>query len=248
MNLVDAFNDTRLKSKEKYALYTNCLATQTRVYTEEDLNNLSCKQTNVIVQYVISDTVKYILDSVALKKRAALNFADGYEKGGLVLQGATTQEECLCRSSNLYESLCLDECEREYYSYNRDNKEFNRGNCSDRLIYTDDVLFFKDSELEDIESINEHNFCDIITCPAPIYHTATDVEIMKRMENIIKVASTHYVNELILGAWGCGAFGNNLEHFLTMWEAVIYRNRYVPVITFAFLEPPTKDIQCTLCN
>ena len=52
-----------------------------------------------------TDTVEAILNNNV--KTAALNFADAYTPGGLVLFGVKTQEEDLCRSSNLYESLTL---------------------------------------------------------------------------------------------------------------------------------------------
>ncbi|MBR2255757.1 MAG: DUF2263 domain-containing protein [Blautia sp.] len=37
----------------------------------------------------------------------ALNFANAYTPGGSVSEGVMAQEECLCRSSNLYAALTV---------------------------------------------------------------------------------------------------------------------------------------------
>ena len=193
---------------------------ETHVYTEQELDNIKLitfnKNEVCITKY--NDTVTEILESDGYI--AALNFADGYNPGGLVLDGARTQEESLCRSSNLYKSLILQDCKELYYDYNKSNKEFNQGKCSDRIIYTKNAIVFRDNELNWLDE-NEYKLCDIITCPAPFAGRATDDEIMHRMNNIIKVAELNRVNKLILGCWGCGAFGNDWKHFSKLWFKVI---------------------------
>lgn len=211
---VEEFNSTR-----KCSTYNNIL--DTRIYSEGYLHKLKLNRhgCNVAVK-TYSDTVQEILESSKSEYVAALNFADGYTPGGLVLYGASTQEEALCRSSNLYESLIVPECDDKYYKYNSDNAEFKYGKCSDRLIYTRNVTFFRDSDLEWLHT-DDIRVCDIITCPAPKSGSATDEEIKVRMSNIIKVAQENRVNKLILGCWGCGAFGNKWSDFFKMWMDTI---------------------------
>lgn len=228
--LIKEFKKTREFSKYNHEL-------ETIVYTEEMLYNLCIKRNTIgnITQVLGShnDTVTEILNTFGTV--AALNFADGYEPGGLVLYGATTQEEALCRSSNLYESLILPECEREYYKYNGNNKIYKDGKSSDRIIYTKNVAFFRDSELNWLNE-NEIKHCDIITCPSPIAGTASDKEIKQRMLNIIKVADDNNVDTLILGCWGCGAFGNKWEHFNKLWLDILKLVNHNCKIVFATRE------------
>lgn len=227
--LIEEFKKTR-----SYTKYNNEL--DTIVYTEEMLNSLKNVVTENNRNLIIAkrtDTVTEILNSSMYT--AALNFADGYEPGGLVLQGAKTQEEALCRSSNLYESLILPECRENYYRYNSSNKEFKFGKSSDRIIYTKNVAFFRDSNLNWLDE-KDVKHCDIITCPAPIIGTASDEEIKQRMINIIKVADANRVNTLILGCWGCGAFGNKWETFNKFWLDIIDNTKTNCTIVFATRE------------
>lgn len=210
-----------IKEFQETMKFTEYLELQdTYIYTEEELDNIkiSVLRENKTCISNYSDTVEAILESSGYV--AALNFADGYTPGGMILEGAKTQEESLCRSSNLYHSLIKPECKERYYEYNKGNKEFNSGKSSDRIIYTKNVLFFRDSELNWLDT-RDYKLCDIITCPAPFAGRATEEEIKRRMTNIIKVAEHNRVGTLILGCWGCGAFGNEWEYFQKLWAEIL---------------------------
>jgi len=122
---IKIFNDTREVSLNEYKNYTEDLTNNTVVYTEEyikfffaNCNNLD-KQQNISI--CNGDTISCVLNIYRKDNDnhiAMLNFADAYTPGGLVLKGATTQEECICRCSNLYESLISDKCKNDYYDYN----------------------------------------------------------------------------------------------------------------------------------
>lgn len=79
--------------------------------------------------------------------------------------GAMVQEECLCRSSNLYVCPTAPQVQTDYYLYNR----LLHGNFySDRLIYTKDVTVFKGDEEIPVLMPKEQWFgVDVITCAAP---------------------------------------------------------------------------------
>jgi hypothetical protein len=96
------------------------------------------------------------------------------------------------------------------YRYHRE-----KGNClySDAMIYSPDVPVFRGDDHELLPSPYPASF---ITSAAPL---ATHVNIYElrylpkviyeRALKVLAVAKAHGHDSLILGAWGCGAFGNN---------------------------------------
>ena len=94
-----------------------------------------------------------------------LNFANPHYPGGGVHNGAMAQEECLCRSSNLYPCISNKNVFNDYYLY---HKDMNHYFFSDRLIYTKSVTVFKDdSDVSQIMPKSEWFNIDVITCAAP---------------------------------------------------------------------------------
>ena len=136
---------------------------------------------------------------------AVLNFASYNNPGGNFINGSKAQEECLCHESYLYNVL---KGRIGYYKINHKNK--NRSLYTDRALYSPNVRFTK--ECKDV-------FCDVITCAAPNktaaqkYYNVSDEEnsevLKERIEFVLKIAQDNGVDNLILGAYGCGVFGQN---------------------------------------
>ena len=143
------------------------------------------------------DSVESVFNAREGIRIGVLNFADGYTPGGLVWQGACTQEEALCRASNLY--LYLDEDK-----YPIDGK----------LLYSRDVVFYMGAD----GKLRSPRKADVITCPAPI---CTSVDAERRMRMIVDAARLNGVELLILGKWGCGAFGNDWGVYKELWGKVL---------------------------
>lgn len=141
----------------------------------------------------------------------ALNFASGTCPGGGFLGGASAQEEDLCRASGLYPSI---KSKPKFYNDNigNDNSHYN-----DSMIYSPNVVFFKDDDT--FQPLDKPFSLSIITSPAPnLRSPSTDQHLTdpklpeifrKRAIRIFEVARAHGHKNLILGAWGCGAFGND---------------------------------------
>ena len=145
---------------------------------------------------------------------ALLNFASGTHPGGGVLTGANAQEESICRASTLYKCL-NDESGNLYESFYGYHKQL--GNLySDRIIYSPNVLVFKNDDKENtLLDKNDWYKINIISSSAPNLRNEQISDndlyniILTRIKNIFEVALDNDIEILILGAFGCGAFSNN---------------------------------------
>ncbi len=90
-------------------------------------------------------------------KPIALNFANGTVPGGGFLRGARAQEEALCRSSALFETLVDD----PMYAAHR---ERDLQDASDWVIYSPDVPVFRSDAGRALE---EPWLLSFLTCAAP---------------------------------------------------------------------------------
>ena len=155
-------------------------------------------------------------DSGSRKVRTAvLNFANAYHPGGGVTNGAMAQEECLCRSSNLYSALTLPYILINYYKWNGRNTG-DMG--TDAVIWSPGVTVFKTDDPVPAEMERDRWFqVDVLTCAAPYYdkdkkHPVTPEKLREvfyhRIRNILEVAAAKDTDILVLGAFGCGAFNN----------------------------------------
>ena len=205
--LVRIFNDTRMISNGKFSDDTEMAKKNASVVDVEDDECLLNKTKRQSIVFERIGTVRAGYTEALTKgeydRVAILNFADALIPGGLVLYGAPTQEENICRCSNLYETLL--ECPM-YYNLNR---YLGSSKYLDIMIYSPDVLVFKDDET--YQQINPV-FMDVITCPAPscgLSDANAEKLFKRRIRKILIAAQSRGVNKIVLGAWGCGAFGQN---------------------------------------
>ena len=133
----------------------------------------------------------------------ALNFANGIHPGGGFRSGARAQEEVLCRSSALYRTLVDD----PMYEAHRKR---SRPDSTDWAIYSPDVPVFRKDEGTELDRPWLLSF---ITCAAPVASRIGQSEsgdlLQKRIHRVLAIAQAFRYSTLVLGAWGCGAFGND---------------------------------------
>ena len=144
---VQSFKNTRDLYMNDKTLIKSIKETKknTKLYLEgfEAKNKEYKYDTKIVFERLTSldATRKYANQKVAL-----LNFASGTHPGGGVLTGSNAQEESICRASTLYKCL-NDETGNIYeffYGYHK-----TLGNIySDRIIYSPNILVFKDSNKE----------------------------------------------------------------------------------------------------
>lgn len=182
----------------------------------------------------------------------ALNFASARNQGGGFLAGAIAQEEDLCRASGLY--ACL-KTKPLFYNANllQGNAYYTNG-----AIYTPKVPFFR----------NEHNLfleepfaLSIISSPAPNVSAIEEVDddvliekLLTRAIKILQIAAFHGHKNLILGAWGCGAFGNNPAFVSRVFMEALRIVPYFEFVCFAVYDNRTpaklyetfKEVCCSV--
>ena len=168
----------------------------------------------------------------------ALNFAAATHPGGGFRSGATAQEESLAWSSGLF--ACLKD--RAYYRHHRAHPDPMH---TEWAIYSPAVPVFRDDEGHLLEEPWE---CAFITCAAPNARRlqAEDPAVRARIRavmavrvrRVLSIAARHGHAAIVLGAWGCGAFGCNpddvapafAEALTGPYEGVFER------VTFAILD------------
>lgn len=143
-------------------------------------------------------------------KVLVLNFASPVNPGGGVRGGAKAQEEDLCRRSTLLVSLESEEASR-FYEYHRKDQD---PMASDAMILSPTVEVFRRS---DGSLMPEPVTVSVLTCAAPAVSRLDYVpdreslaEIFgRRIQAMLQAACRYGYRYLVLGAWGCGAFGND---------------------------------------
>jgi uncharacterized protein (TIGR02452 family) len=164
---------------------------------------------------------------------AALNFASATDPGGGFLDGACAQEESLCRSSALYE--CIKDS--EMYAWHHAHPDPLYGHW---VLYSPDVPVFRGCDHKLLEEPFNVSF---LTSPAVMakevirYDASRRHEIAsamgERIHRVLTVAAMHGHHTLVLGAWGCGAFGNDPEVIAELFHAALdgaFRGQFEMVI------------------
>ncbi|KAF2646299.1 hypothetical protein P280DRAFT_7013 [Massarina eburnea CBS 473.64] len=145
-----------------------------------------------------------------------LNMASPLRPGGGVLAGATSQEEILCTHTTLLPSL---------------NESFYRlpeyGG-----IFTRDVLVLRDANGE--LGVQERYFVDAISAgmlrfPDLLGEEDEEKRLSRRdrlvveskMRAVLRIASSRGARKIVLGAWGCGAYGNPVRDIAEIWRKVL---------------------------
>jgi uncharacterized protein (TIGR02452 family) len=148
----------------------------------------------------------------------ALNFASAKHPGGGFLSGARAQEESLARSSGLYACLVGN----QMYEF---HKAQGDPMYSDYALYAPDVPVLRTDEGD---LLPEPYVCSFITSPAVNAGVvlqrdrsarARIREAMRiRIVKVLTIAAMFNHDGLVLGAWGCGVFGNDSREIAELFQ------------------------------
>ena len=183
------------------------------------------------------------LSRVGKRDVVVLNMANAVTPGGKYLEGTSAQEEALCRRSTLY--LTIDK-----------NRKFhpipNHG-----AIYSPDVLVIRKSDEEECALLapDERWWTSMISVAAlrrpPLNSNGDDFanrrdseDTMERIRTLLRVAVYEGQRNLVLGALGCGAFGNPSKAVANLFKLVLqemeFKGRFEG-IWFAILDNDGKQ-------
>jgi uncharacterized protein (TIGR02452 family) len=180
-------------------------------------------------------------------KAAVLNMASFQRPGGGVKNGSRAQEEDLCRRSNLLQAL---------YAFSADGCEELGYEPLKRLkypipmfggIYSPHVLVFKNAlSYSLMDKPFETNVISVAGIKHPTLDKKTgmlqdkDATAMKgKIRAILRIALLNKHTKLVLGALGCGAYGNPPVHVAQLFHEVIHEEEFwghFEEICFAVLE------------
>jgi len=155
-----------------------------------------------------------------------LNFASAKHPGGGFLRGSLAQEESIARSSALYQTLIKHP---EYYEENKRSQKDNIGMYLDYAIYSPDVPVIRNDKGD---WLDEPYLMAVVTSPAPnrsamlmksddadkkvrddidldTLEKTIEKALDRRMCQILSIMAKHGHRTIVLGAWGCGVFGND---------------------------------------
>lgn len=134
----------------------------------------------------------------------ALNFASATHPGGGFTSGALAQEEYLARSSGLY--ACLEG--NPMYADHRQRRD---PLYRDWVIYSPRVPVFR---RDDGQLLDRPWPLAVLTSPAPNAnaldrrrHGEIAPALRTRIQKVLACGLAHGHDSIVLGAWGCGAFG-----------------------------------------
>jgi uncharacterized protein (TIGR02452 family) len=150
-----------------------------------------------------------------------LNFASARHPGGGFLGGARAQEESLARASGLYTCLAGNDM---YALHNALRDPL----YTDYVIYSPDVPVFRG---DDGTLLHTPYLCAFLTSAAVNAKVALELDRSRRAEinkamsgricKVLAVAVAQGHDVVILGAWGCGVFGNDCQEIAELFSQAL---------------------------
>lgn len=214
----DNINDIVNEERDNYYV-SNYSKTNVNTTNHNLLNTIS------IVNNTTIDTIVELRKKSISGNIIALNFASAKNPGGGFQTGANAQEESIARASALYPCLIRY---KEFYEY---HKKQGSPLYSNRIIYSPDVPIFRDDEGN---LLYNPILCSFITSPAVNAKVARNRGIKEcvirntmksRIKEILDLALNKQPKAIVLGAFGCGVFGNIPKDVARMFALELMENR-----------------------
>ena len=187
----------------------------------------------------LSAAARHVADGL---RTLVLNFASPTVPGGGFLAGERAQEEYHCRSS----ALVACQLNGPMYAFH-----LQQGNAlrSDAMIYSPDVPVFRDDDHRMREKPFKVAFVSAAACDArdvaPLDQPKIPGAMGARIIKVLAIAQANGHDALVLGAWGCGNFGNDPALIADLFRQALdgpFKGAFQRV-TFAIVDT-TSDQRC----
>lgn len=217
----------------------NSLETRSRIWNSVKQMSKTYNPKYKPVKYKLSDalqashTKKSIPNRIVVSKGDSLDFpilnnidnplilifADDVNPGGCIESGNGMQEETLFRRTMLVSYLMKNTditiVPSELYQIK-----------DDELIYCKDVPVLRLSETYNNQELNEILYYSFIACPCIKFPGMSMTEkekkkVRNKIRLMIFTAVENHHKNLILGAWGCGAYGCDQKTMASLFKEVI---------------------------
>ncbi|MFX1250029.1 MAG: TIGR02452 family protein [Promethearchaeota archaeon] len=173
------------------------------------------------IQVVPMDTLEAVIyfQEIFQKKFGFLVMANAYNPGGGYKTGAPAQEESICRRTNLVPCI------------NRVTYPISEFGC----VYVKNIYIIRNLEEKDYQFFKKPYISNCLLSAAynnppidrnskllPKYREGT----VKKIQNMLNCFLENGDTNIILGAFGCGAFSNPPEEIATLFLEILQSKRY----------------------
>lgn len=219
------------KAMNLYQIEMNNLPQSSELITIEPDETLGDTHNDTVI-FVKNENLLYRIHQFNKKLHiGCMNFASPIEPGGGFLQGIDAQEEAICRNSFLYPELC--KYKKEYYIKNiQDNNNYF---YSPSVIYAHNVKvirdehennFFADVRFVDFASVAAPNVAEMKRQHLQLDEKRIEEDILKKVIYTLRIFKQNAIRYLILGAFGCGVFGNDPQMVAKVFKEVLQRDEF----------------------
>ncbi len=168
------------------------------------------EQTDVVVEWgQLADAVMHAKGKVCVIDPASYRYP-----GGNYLNGGWGTEEQICAESNLFP--VLEGLRKDFHDANKHST--HGGLNSDRALYLTGIVFTTGGTMKKR---------DVLVCAPPNRNFALqnhrseaecDMDLSHRVEALMRIAAVNEADTLVLGAFGCGFFGNDPEQVAGLFK------------------------------
>lgn len=209
---------------------------ETQKYTSKNISLPKNPAYDTKIYLVAEDCLsvgRTVVASGLCKSVALHNFASWEHACGRYKNGPASQEESLCRRTNIFN--CLEKDKESMYPI-RNNE----------VIYSPNVTIIKERESMYCEYLPAPEFINIVTCPAIKLRERADENyqftqdqaniVLNKLRLIMSVCASKGDDCLILGAFGCGAYHNPPDAMADMFQQVLKEYAgYFKMVVFAVI-------------